>query len=165
MNFLRITFWPPPEGLRSTGTGTNVRWAFKEKQNCQWLRRTLRTSSSEQSHDRIYCGYTVSTMAPECDLLGWHFCVCARACTCVCACVFLVSFSAKHSTQTARVTGQTSSPTNKLNTVHQSLFALREFTSSWKPLVKWTIFPLIPRTGTGDQHTHGYRLTLWDEWN
>lgn len=93
MNFVRITFWPPPEGLRSTGTGTNVRWAFKEKQNCQWLRCTLRTSSSEQARDRIYCGYTVSKMAPKCDLLGWHFCVCVCACARVCMRVCFLSLS------------------------------------------------------------------------
>lgn len=61
----------------------------------------------------------------------------------VCVCVFPLFSSARHSTQTARVTSQTSSPANKLGTVHQSLFALWEFTSSWKPLVKWTIFPLL----------------------
>lgn len=50
-------------------------------------------------------------------------------CVCVCSCVCFLSLSLQ-SILLPRITGQTSSPTNKRNTVHQSLFALGEFTSS-----------------------------------
>lgn len=91
MNFVRITFWPPPGGLRSTGT--NVRWAFKEKQDCQWLRCTLCTSSSEQSHDRIYCGHSLNNGSQMWFAWLTFVCVCARARARVCMRVCSLSLS------------------------------------------------------------------------
>lgn len=112
------------------------------------------------SRDRTRCVYEVTRVGSP-VWFAW------LALMCVCVCVPWLFF-AKPSPQTARVTSWTSSPTNKLNPVHQSLFALWEFASSWKPLVKRTIFPLLWIRELERGGTNTLVVIYWhfgDKWN
>ena len=170
MNFIKqkgfhlLIIFTSSEGSRITGNSTNVRWGFKEKWNGQQLSCTLWLQALNSHEIESDAATKSQQWLPNAIwLVDPRVCVCV----CVCVCVFLLYLSAKSSTQTARVTGQTSSPTNKLHAVHQSLFALQELTSSWKPPWNEPFF-LFFRWGNWNgrnQHTRGYRSTLWDKWN
>lgn len=79
----------------------------------------------------------------------------------VCVCVFWLFF-AKHSPQTARVTSWTSSPTNKLNPVHQSLFHFENLLPPENHLWNEPFFLFfgLGNWNRGNQHTGGYILTF-----
>lgn len=116
------------EGLRNASTRAYTTSVFQE-----WVRLPKIKNRCPSSSAHRVAEYEVIAVGSQI----WFACL-ALLCVRV-SCLFF----AKHSTQTARITSQTGSPTNKLTTVNQSLSALWAFTSSWKPLVKWALFPLL----------------------